>query len=182
MSTQLILTANVKGLGAEGDQVMVADGYARNFLLPRSLAMAATSSAMRRVESLKLLRAERERKELEEAQELAKKISKLNSTVELQCGENGKVFGSVTNADIASALAERGFQIDRKAVLLEEPIKKLGNFEIPIRLHSQVNAQFKLTVVSPNLPAVAATTSAPFRTAPRAAKTEKSKPVKKKKA
>ncbi len=152
MPTQIILTSNVQGLGSEGDQVAVADGYARNFLLPKSMAIIASPSALRRIESLKLLRAERERKELEQAQETARKISKLNSTVELQIGENNKVFGSVTSSDIASALHSRGFEIDRKAILLDEPIKKLGTFEIPIRLHSQVIASFKLTVESPNLP------------------------------
>ena len=152
MPTQLILTANVTGLGAEGDQVAVADGHAYNYLLPKNMAVIATAATLRQIESLKLRRAERERKELEQAQELAKKISKLNSTVELQVGENGKVFGSVTSSDIASALAERGFEVDRKTVMLEEPIKKTGSFEIPIRIHPQVNATFKLTVVSPHQP------------------------------
>lgn len=164
MPTQLILTANVQGLGSEGDRVAVADGYARNYLLPQSLAMTATAAALRQIESLKLKRAERERKELEEAQELAKKISKLHSAVELQTGEQGKAFGSITNTDIASALAGRGFQIDRKAVLLDEPIKKTGLFEIPIRLHPQVTATFKLTVSSANQPAPAETTEADART------------------
>jgi large subunit ribosomal protein L9 len=152
MPTQLILTSNVKSLGAEGDQVSVSDGYARNFLIPRNLAVVATSSAMKQIESLKLRRAERERVELEEAQETAKKISKLHSTVELTTGEGGKVFGSVTSQDIASALVSRGFEIDKKAILLDEPIKKTGTFEIPIRLHPQVNATFKLIVESPNEP------------------------------
>lgn len=178
MPTQLILTKNVKNLGAEGDQVSVADGYARNFLLPRQMAIAATPGAMRRIEALKLLRAERERKELEEAQELGKKIGKLSSTVELKAGEGGKVFGSVSAADIAAALAERGFQVDRRSVHLEEPIKKLGNFEIPIRLHPQVTAVFKLTVASPDAPAPAAEESA--ARAPKA-KSEKAHPVRKKK-
>ena len=153
MSTQVILTANINALGAEGDLVAVSDGYARNFLFPKKMAVTATPAALRRVESLKLLRAERERKELEAAQEMAKKISKLNSTVELQAGENGKLFGSVTSADIAGALASRGFEIDKKAVLLDEPIKKVGTFEIPIRIHAQVNATFKLVVESPKLSA-----------------------------
>ncbi len=164
MPTSLVLTANVPGLGAEGDQVVVTDGYARNYLFPRNMAVPATAGAVHRIESLKLLRAERERGELEQAQELAKKISKLNSTVELQTGESGKVFGSVTRADIASALGGCGFEIDSKAVLLEEPIKKIGTFEIPIRLHPQVDATFKLTVVSPNQPAPRVATEAGTRT------------------
>jgi len=157
MPTQLILTSNVQGLGAEGDQVTVADGFARNFLLPKSMAVLVTPSELRRVESFKLLRAGRERKELEQAQELARKIGKLNSTVELQTGEKGRAFGSITNADIAGALRSCGFEIDRKAVLLTEPIKQVGIFDIPIRLHPQVNASFKLNVVSPNLPVPGAT-------------------------
>lgn len=172
MATQLILTANVNGLGAEGDQVNVADGYARNFLLPQKMAVPADAAALRRIQSLKLLRAERERKELEQAQEVAKSISKLNSTVELQTGENNKVFGSITNADIANALVSRGFSIDRKAVLIDEPIKKIGSYNIEIRVHAQVNATFKLNVVSANLPA---TDAAP---APEP-KTKKSKSPKK---
>lgn len=153
MLTRLILTANIPGLGAEGDQVTVNGGYARNFLIPRNLAVLATAAALKRVEALKLLRAERERKELEHAQELAKKIAKIQSTVELQTSEEGKLFGSVTNIDIASALASRGFEVDRKAVLLEEPIRKTGSYEIPVRLHPQVTATFKLTVASLNQPA-----------------------------
>lgn len=149
MPTQVILTSNIQSLGSEGDLVDVSDGYARNFLLPKNMALIATPGALRRVESLKMLRAERERKDLEAAQELAKKIAKLNSTVELQAGEGGKVFGSITSADIAGALASRGFEIDKKAVLLEEPIKKAGTFEISIRLHAQVNAVFKLVVETP---------------------------------
>lgn len=152
MATQLILTSNLPGLGSEGDQVTVADGYARNFLLPKNLALEASPAALKRIESLKLLRTERERKELEEAQELSKKISKLTSSVELAAGEKGKVFGSITTADIASGLASRGFEIDKKAILLDEPIKKTGTFEIPIKIHAQVTATFKLTVTS-NAPA-----------------------------
>lgn len=181
MPTQLILTKNVKGLGSEGDQVSVADGYARNFLLPQQMAVAASSGAMRRIESLKLLRAERERKELEEAQELSKKIGKLSSTVELQSGEGGKVFGSVSSNDIASALAERGFQVDKRSIQLEEPIKKLGSFEIPIRLHAQVTATFKLTVVSPHALAAPAADTAPAAPAAKS-KSEKARPTRKKKA
>ncbi len=179
MPTPLILTSNVKGLGAEGDQVAVSDGYARNFLLPRSLAVPATAAALRRIESLKLLRAGRERKELEEAQETSRKIAKLNSIVELQCGEDGKAFGSVTSADIAAALESRGFAVDRKAVQLEEPIRKAGSFEIPIRLHPQVTAAFKLTVQSPNAPAEAAAESGAKAEA-KTAKGAKTKTVKKK--
>lgn len=144
------------------------------------MAMIATAAAVRRIESLKMLRMERERKELEQAQELAGKISKLNSTVELQAGESGKVFGSVTSADIARALASRGFEVDRKAVLLEEPIKKLGVFEIPVRIHPQVNATFKLTVIAPNMPATPVAPAA-AETKPQArAKTGKARPFKEK--
>ena len=180
MSTQLILTKNVKGLGSEGDQVSVADGYARNFLLPQQLAAAATPGAMRRIESLKLLRAERERKDLEEAQELGKKISKLSSTVELQSGEGGKIFGSVSSSDIAAALAQRGFPVDKRSIQLEEAIKKLGSFEIPIQLHPQVTATFKLTVVSPHALAAPVVEESAASRASRT-KSEKARPVRKKK-
>lgn len=159
MSTQLILTSNIPGLGSEGDQVSVSGGYARNFLIPKNMAMPATPDALRKVESLRLLRAERERKELEHAQELAKKIAAIQSNVELQSGEDGKLFGSVTSADIAQGLAARGFEIDRKAILLEEPIRKVGAYEIPIRLHPQVKTTFKLAVTSVNQPAPVAADS-----------------------
>ncbi|MDD2710127.1 MAG: 50S ribosomal protein L9 [Verrucomicrobiae bacterium] len=152
MLTKLILTANIPTLGAEGDQVSVASGYARNYLVPKKLAVMATAAAMKRIESLKLLRAERERKELEQAQELAGKIAKFHNTVELQTAEDGKLFGSVTNADIATALASRGYEIDRRSILLENPIRKVGVYEIEIRLHQQVTTKFKLTVVSANQP------------------------------
>ena len=154
-STQIILTVNVPGLGAEADVVKVRRGYARNFLLPTGKAHEVTKRTLRTLDALKAKRAEREARELNEAEELSRRIGKLKVTFMLQTGETGKAFGSITANDIAERLKqELGREIDRHLLVLEHPIKTTGEQEVPIKLHHDVTAKFKFNVKSPDAPKV----------------------------
>src|SRR5882724_12739124 len=147
--TELILTENVPGLGAEADVVKVRRGYARNYLLPRGKAFEVTPGALRQLDALKQKRAEREARELNEAEELARRIGKARLIFTLETGETGKAFGSVTAQDIVNRLKnELGTDIDRHKVVLERPIKDTGEHEVAIRLHHDVTAQLVFQVKS----------------------------------
>src|SRR6266436_8070713 len=151
--TELILTENVPGLGAEADVVKVRRGYARNYLLPRKMAYEVTPATLRKLNALKQKRAEREASELNEAQELARRIGKTRFVFTLETGETGKAFGSVTAQDIVNRLKnEVGAQIDRHKIVLERPIKDTGEHEIAIKLHHDVTAQFNFQVKSAEKP------------------------------
>ena len=146
-STQIILTENVPGLGAEADVVKVRRGYARNFLLPTHKAYEVTPRTLRQLDALKAKRAEREAKELNDAEELSRRIGKLKVTFILQTGETGKAFGSITAHDLAERLQQEiGREIDRHLLVLEHPIKTTGEHEVPIKLHHDVTAKFKFNV------------------------------------
>jgi large subunit ribosomal protein L9 len=148
-STEVILTDNVPGLGAEADVVKVRRGYARNYLLPRGKAYEVTPTALRQLDTLKKKRAEREAGELNEAEELARKIGKARLIFTLATGESGKAFGSITTQDIVTRMKnELGLEIDRHKVVLERPIKDTGEHEVAIKLHHDVIAQFKFEVKS----------------------------------
>lgn len=148
-STEIILTENVPGLGAEADVVKVRRGYARNYLLPRGKAYEVTPAALRELGNLKKKRAEREARELNEAEELARRIGKLRVTFILATGETGKAFGSITAQDIVNRLkAELGPEIDRHRLILERPIKDTGEHEVAIKLHHDVTAKFSFQVKS----------------------------------
>ncbi|MBA2433121.1 MAG: 50S ribosomal protein L9 [Chthoniobacterales bacterium] len=148
-STQIILTENIPGLGAEADVVKVRRGFARNFLLPQGKAYEVTKSSMRKLDMLKAKRAEREAKELNEAEEIARRIGKSKVIFTLETGESGKAFGSVTANDIATRLKnEVGAEIERHRIVLESPIKSTGEHEISIKLHPDVTATMKFTVKS----------------------------------
>ncbi len=152
-STQIILTENIPGLGAEADVVKVRRGFARNFLLPQGKAFEVTKSSMRKLDMLKAKRAEREAKELNEAEEIARRIGKSKMIFTLETGESGKAFGSVTTNDIATRLKnEIGADIDRHRIVLEHPIKSTGEHEIAIKLHHDVTANLKFTVKSASEP------------------------------
>src|SRR4051812_31149954 len=130
-STELILTDNVPGLGAEADIVKVRRGYARNYLLPQGKAHEVTSANMRQMENLKKKRAEREGRELNEAEELSRRIGKMRVTFTLETGETGKAFGSITSQDIVNRIKnELGADIDRHKVVLEHPIKSTGEHTV----------------------------------------------------
>lgn len=146
MALEVILTSNVKNLGAEGDQIKVTDGYARNFLLPQNLAILADASAKKRIEGLRLKKAERERAELAVAQEIVKKLEKVTLTLQAPVGEQKKLFGSVTAQDIAKSLVEKGFEVDRRQIEIESPIRKAGQYEVVVKLHTDISARVKIKV------------------------------------
>jgi large subunit ribosomal protein L9 len=151
--TELILTENVPGLGAEADVVKVRRGYARNYLLPRGKAHEVTPGALRQIDALKHKRAEREARELNEAEELARRIGKARFVFTLETGETGKAFGSVTAQDIVNRLKnEIGAEIDRHKIVLERPIKDTGEHEVTIKLHHDVTAQLVFQVKSAEEP------------------------------
>ena len=147
--TEVILTHNIVGLGAESDQVRVAAGYARNYLFPQGLAIPLTGANKRRLEALKQRRAEREAHELNTMTELAKGISKLICVVTVKTGEDGKMFGTVTSGMIADQLKNQ-FEItlDKRKIHLDQPIRALGEHEIELRLHADVSTRLKLRVES----------------------------------
>jgi large subunit ribosomal protein L9 len=148
-STQIILTENVPGLGAEADVVKVRRGYARNYLLPRGKAYEVTPASLRQLDNLKQKRAEREARELNDAEELSRRIGKLRVSFTLETGETGKAFGSITAQDIVTRLKnELGNEIDRHKIALDHPIKTTGEHEVAIKLHHDVTAQFVFQVKS----------------------------------
>ena len=148
-TTEVILTEKIASLGVEADVVKVKRGYARNFLIPSGKALEVTPSTLRRLNQLKAKRAEREASELNEAQELARRINKLKLTITLETGETGKAFGSVTAKDLADRLqTELGIEIDRHRIELERPIKDTGAHEVPIKLHPEVVAKLEVNVKS----------------------------------
>ena len=138
---------DVPSLGVTGDVVRVAEGYARNYLLPRQLAAPVTDATRRQIEKKRQERAAQEAAAQAAAQDQAARIGKLALNVMVKAGAEGKLFGSVTAAQIAEALAAQGFPVDRHQVDLPEPLHELGKFEIPVRLHPQVTATLKVWVV-----------------------------------
>jgi large subunit ribosomal protein L9 len=156
-STQVILKEKIKNLGAEGDVVKVRAGFARNFLLPQSKAYEATPANLRRTEALQKVRLEREGKELDEAGKVAAKLKKLKLKLTLLTGQGGKAFGSISTTDIIKAVAESSAKItlEKHQVELEKPIKATGTFEVPVKLHAEVECFLKLTVVAADAPEAA---------------------------
>lgn len=144
---KVILREDVDKLGRMGDLVNVADGYARNFLLPRNRAALATTKNIKSLEHEKRVIADRIKKEKMAAEEEAKKISAVSVSIPVQVGEEGKLFGSVTSKDIADAIAAQGFEIDKRRIQLEKPIKEIGTFMVPVKVHHDVTAQVKVEVV-----------------------------------
>jgi len=144
---KVILKQSVEGLGKAGDLLTVADGYARNYLVPRRLVVQATSSNLATYEEEKQQRLRRENKEKRGAETLAKELEKISCTATVSVGEEDKMFGSVTSQTIAELLKEKGYTIDRRKILLEEPIKALGVYTVPIRLHSEIDIKIKVWVV-----------------------------------
>lgn len=151
--TEVILTHNIVGLGGESDQVKVAAGYARNYLFPQGLAVPLTGANKRRLEALRQRRAEREAHELNTMTELAKSLSKMQLTIKVKTGEDGKMFGSVTAGTIADELKTQ-FEVvlDKRKIHTEKPIRTLGDHEIEMRLHADVVTTLKLKVESTTPP------------------------------
>lgn len=148
MATQIkvLLKNDVPSLGAGGEVVKVRPGFARNFLLPRGLAVPATAGNLARVEDLKRQVAALAKQELETANAAAAKLSGASVSIERAVGDEGKMYGSVTTKDIEDAFEKAGVKIDRKKIVLAEPIKAVGTFEVPIKLHASVTATLKVTV------------------------------------
>lgn len=145
---EVILREEVEKLGHPGDTVKVAPGYARNFLLPRGLAMPATESNRKIVQQVKESHLRKEAKLASDAQELAKMMSSVSVTIHQRAGEEDVLFGSVTAQDIANALEKQGYHIERKKVHLDEPIKKLGDHKVTLRLHREVSMELPVHVVA----------------------------------
>ena len=145
----VILKEKIEGLGAEADVVKVKRGYARNFLLPQGRAFEATKGNLRHIEQLQEIRAKREAEELADAENAATKLKKLRLSTELSIGQGGKAFGSVTTQHIADLIAEKSkLTIDRHQLVLDKPIKTSGSFDIPVKLHPEVEASVTVRVVS----------------------------------
>jgi large subunit ribosomal protein L9 len=144
---EIILREDVERLGSRGQVVKVADGYARNFLLPKRLAVAATDSNRKIVEQERQAHLRREAKQKGEAEDLSKLLSGVTVIIAQKAGENDQLFGSVTSKDVAEALAQKNYTIDRRKIQLDEPIKQLGEFKIPVRLHRDVTAEVTVQVV-----------------------------------
>jgi large subunit ribosomal protein L9 len=144
---EVILREDVEKLGARGEVVRVAAGYARNFLLPQRLAVAATESNKKIVDQERQAWLKREAKAQNESEDLSKLLDAHTVTITQRAGENDQLFGSVTAKDLADALEAQGFTIDRRKILLEEPIRSLGDFTVPVRLHRAVTANLKVHVV-----------------------------------
>jgi large subunit ribosomal protein L9 len=144
---KVILKDDVKSLGKMGDIVNVASGYARNFLIPKGLAVPADTKNVRAMEHEKRVIQEKARKLRQAAQTLAEKISKLNITIKAKAGEEEKLFGSVTTMDIEEALKAEGIEIDRKKIHLDEPIKRLGAYTVSIKLAQDITATLNVQVV-----------------------------------
>ena len=148
---EVILRQHVDNLGRRGEIVKVADGYARNYLLPRKLALPATEGNKKQIER------EREKFEAKEADErrvadaIGERMANLELVISRKVGETEALYGSVTTADIAEALAAKGFEIERRKVQLHEPIKQIGEFDVPVKLHRDVTARVKVKVVAENV-------------------------------
>jgi large subunit ribosomal protein L9 len=143
---EVILRDHVDNLGRRGEVVRVADGYARNFLLPRKLALPATDANKKWIERERKIAEARDHEERGAAEAVSSRLGALDLTISRKTGENDQLYGSVTNADIAELLAKKGFEVDRRKILLPDPIKNLGQHTVPVKLHRDVTAQLRVTV------------------------------------
>ncbi len=147
MAVEVLLMDAVPGLGIEGDVVRVADGYARNYLFPKGKASEVTEGKKRQIEKKRIERLEQMRWERATAEELAKKFESISCTISVKTAESGKMFGSVTAAQIIEKIAEQGVVLDRNQVALDEPLHELGVFDITISLHPEVKTALKVWIV-----------------------------------
>ncbi|MGB9780689.1 MAG: 50S ribosomal protein L9 [Caldanaerobacter sp.] len=145
---KVILVKDVKNVGKAGEVVNVSDGYGRNYLIPKGLAIEATESNLKMLNEKKKAEERKRQQELEQAKELAQKLSKVGVTLKVKAGENGKLFGSVTSKDVEEALKEKGFEIDRKKIVLPENIKTIGTYYAEVKLYQGVTAKVQVDVVA----------------------------------
>ena len=144
---EVILREDIDKLGSRGQVVKVAPGYARNFLLPKRLAVAATEANKKIVEQERQSHLRKEAKQKGEAEDLSKLLTGVSVTIAQKAGENDQLFGSVTSKDVGDALAAKNYTIDRRKIQLDEPIKQLGEYKVPVRLHKDVTAEITVNVV-----------------------------------
>jgi large subunit ribosomal protein L9 len=144
---EVILREHVDHLGRRGDVVKVAEGYARNYLLPRKLALAVTDNNKRQIEREKKIAEARDAEEKAQAEAIAARLTQLDVEIARRVGENETLYGSVTSQDIAQALKEKGFDIDKRKIALDEPLKALGESSVPVKIHRDVTAQLRVKVV-----------------------------------
>ena len=144
---EVILREDIDKVGSRGQVVKVASGYARNFLLPKKLAVAATAANKKIVEQERQSHLRKEAKQKGEAEDLSKLLTGVSVTIAQKAGENDQLFGSVTAKDVGDALAAKNFTIDRRKIQLDEPIKQLGEYKVPVRLHKDVTAEVTVVVV-----------------------------------
>jgi len=149
-NSDILLLEAIKGLGSEGDTVSVRAGYARNFLFPRKLAIPVNQGNRKQIESLKIAKEKRVAEELEASKSLAEKIGQVRTSIAVKTGDNGKMFGSVTSADILACLEEQGIQLEKKQLNVAQPIKDLGSHKIQVKFNSEIEATFNLEIVSEN--------------------------------
>lgn len=144
---KVILLEDVKGVGKKDDVINASEGYARNFLFPKKLALEANKNNMKMLEHKKKVEEDKKQEELEKAQALKAKIEKESVKIEVKMGNNGKLFGSVTNKEVGTALNEQcGIDIDKKKIIINEPIKTVGTKEVEIKLHSSITAKLKVEI------------------------------------
>lgn len=143
---EVILKEDVVKLGSRGDVVKVAEGYGRNFLLPRKLAIEATAGNKKVIEQMRAASVRRSAKEKAQAEELSKQFDGLSISFHRRSGEHDQLFGSVTSGDLADALEKKGFNLDRRKIQLHEPLKTLGEFTVPVKLHKEVTAHLKVVI------------------------------------
>ncbi|CAD7772567.1 50S ribosomal protein L9 [Candidatus Methanoperedenaceae archaeon GB50] len=144
---KVILKEDISSLGKMGDLINVANGYARNYLIPQNKALPATYKNLKALEQQRQLLLQKREREKQRAQNLAAKLATLTCEIPKQVGEEGKIFGSVTTMDIARSLEEKGIKIDRKKIILEQPIKHTGEYEVPVKLHSEVQTFLKIRII-----------------------------------
>ena len=149
---KVILCENIEKVGNTGEVKVVSDGHARNFLFPRNLALPATPQNLRKWESEKRVREIRLTQDLESARRLAQTLGEMTLDLSAKSGREGHLFGSITSSMIREALLEKGFSIDKKNIILESPIKLLGEYQVSIRLHAKVTASLKVNVVPSDQP------------------------------
>jgi large subunit ribosomal protein L9 len=160
MSMRVILTEDVPKLGNAGEVVKVRDGFARNYLMPRGIALLATESRVRDIEHKRRVIEEKVKKEVKGLEKIAQGLHKAHLEFTMLAGEEGKLFGSVTTGDIYEKLTAAGHQVDKRRIELSEPIKTLGEHKVEIRLHRSVKAEIKVTVVAAAVPGAEAATAA----------------------
>ena len=141
---KVILTADVKGMGKRGDLIEAKDGYARNFLFPRGLAIKATEANLRELKHQNKAKDKREEEALQAARERKRNIEEKTLTMKVKAGDAGRIFGSVTAMDIAEELNKQGYRVDKRSIQMDSPLKTLGNHQVDVKLHPQVSAKVKL--------------------------------------